>query len=70
MGFPSGGFPEPQGPYYCVVGSRFIAGRVSIDGMKVINYIDKKRKNGKLDERSYETTKLRNDAWKWMASAL
>lgn len=27
MGFPSGDFPEPQGPYYCVVGSRFIAGR-------------------------------------------
>ena len=31
--------------------------------MKVINYIDNKRKNWKLDERSYETTKLRNDGW-------
>jgi glutamine synthetase len=27
IGFPSGGFPEPQGPYYCAVGYQFVAGR-------------------------------------------
>ena len=27
IGFPKGGFPEPQGPYYCAVGSNNIAGR-------------------------------------------
>ena len=27
IGFPEGGFPEPQGPYYCGVGSTKIAGR-------------------------------------------
>ena len=31
MGFPSGGFPEPQGPYYCAVGSRFTAGREIVE---------------------------------------
>lgn len=27
LGFPEGGYPEPQGPYYCAVGSSNIAGR-------------------------------------------
>jgi glutamine synthetase len=27
IGFPSGGYPEPQGPYYCSVGYQFNAGR-------------------------------------------
>ncbi len=27
MGFPSGGYPEPQGPYYCAVGYQYVAGR-------------------------------------------
>ena len=27
LGFPEGGFPEPQGPYYCGVGSNHIFGR-------------------------------------------
>lgn len=31
MGFPSDGFPEPQGPYYCAVGSRFTAGREIVE---------------------------------------
>ncbi len=31
IGFPAGGFPEPQGPYYCAVGSRFIAGREVVE---------------------------------------
>jgi len=31
IGFPSGGFPEPQGPYYCAVGYHNVAGRVFIE---------------------------------------
>jgi glutamine synthetase len=27
IGFPSGGYPEPQGPYYCAVGYQYVAGR-------------------------------------------
>lgn len=27
LGFPAGGFPAPQGPYYCGVGGQFIFGR-------------------------------------------
>ena len=27
IGFPSGGYPEPQGPYYCSVGYQYNAGR-------------------------------------------
>lgn len=27
IGFPTGGYPEPQGPYYCAVGYQFVAGR-------------------------------------------
>jgi glutamine synthetase len=27
IGFPVGGFPEPQGPYYCAVGYHNVAGR-------------------------------------------
>ncbi len=31
IGFPVGGFPPPQGPYYCAVGSDFIAGRSIVE---------------------------------------
>jgi len=31
IGFPSGGFPEPQGPYYCAVGYHNVAGRDFIE---------------------------------------
>ena len=31
LGFPDGGYPEPQGPYYCAVGSHNVAGRELID---------------------------------------
>lgn len=31
IGFPSGGFPEPQGPYYCAVGYHNIAGRQLVE---------------------------------------
>ncbi len=31
IGFPDGGYPEPQGPYYCAVGSHNVAGRELID---------------------------------------
>jgi glutamine synthetase len=31
LGFPAGGYPEPQGPYYCAVGSHNVAGRDIID---------------------------------------
>ena len=27
IGFPAGGYPEPQGPYYCAVGYQYVAGR-------------------------------------------
>ncbi len=27
VGFPTGGYPEPQGPYYCAVGNKYISGR-------------------------------------------
>ena len=27
LGWPKGGFPLPQGPYYCAVGSENVAGR-------------------------------------------
>ncbi|MFT4515976.1 MAG: glutamine synthetase [Planctomycetota bacterium] len=27
VGFPSGGYPEPQGPYYCAVGNQYVSGR-------------------------------------------
>jgi glutamine synthetase len=27
IGFPEGGYPEPQGPYYCAVGFQYVAGR-------------------------------------------
>jgi glutamine synthetase len=31
IGFPMGGFPEPQGPYYCAVGYHHVAGRDFIE---------------------------------------
>lgn len=31
IGFPAGGYPEPQGPYYCAVGTHNIAGRNIIE---------------------------------------
>jgi glutamine synthetase len=31
IGFPAGGYPEPQGPYYCAVGYRYVAGRDIIE---------------------------------------
>lgn len=31
IGFPVGGYPEPQGPYYCAVGTHNIAGRNIIE---------------------------------------
>jgi glutamine synthetase len=31
IGFPAGGFPEPQGPYYCAVGHHNVAGRDFIE---------------------------------------
>jgi len=31
MGFPSGGYPEPQGPYYCAVGYQYVAGRQIVE---------------------------------------
>jgi glutamine synthetase len=31
IGFPTGGFPEPQGPYYCAVGYHHVAGRDFIE---------------------------------------
>ena len=31
IGFPAGGFPEPQGPYYCAVGYHNVAGRDFIE---------------------------------------
>lgn len=31
IGFPEGGFPEPQGPYYCAVGYHNVAGRDFIE---------------------------------------
>ena len=31
IGFPKGGYPEPQGPYYCAVGAHNIAGRRVIE---------------------------------------
>lgn len=31
VGFPSGGYPEPQGPYYCAVGNRYVSGREIIE---------------------------------------
>jgi len=31
IGFPQGGFPEPQGPYYCAVGYHNVAGRDFIE---------------------------------------
>ena len=31
LGFPSGGYPEPQGPYYCAVGTHNIAGREIVE---------------------------------------
>jgi glutamine synthetase len=31
LGFPDGGYPEPQGPYYCAVGTDNVAGREIID---------------------------------------
>jgi glutamine synthetase len=31
LGFPIGGYPEPQGPYYCAVGSHNVAGRDIIE---------------------------------------
>ncbi len=31
IGFPSGGYPEPQGPYYCAVGYQYVAGREIIE---------------------------------------
>jgi glutamine synthetase len=31
LGFPDGGYPEPQGPYYCAVGADNVAGREIID---------------------------------------
>jgi len=31
VGFPDGGYPEPQGPYYCAVGSHNVEARELID---------------------------------------
>jgi glutamine synthetase len=31
IGFPGGGYPEPQGPYYCAVGYQYVAGRDIIE---------------------------------------
>jgi glutamine synthetase len=31
IGFPTGGYPEPQGPYYCAVGYQNVAGRKIIE---------------------------------------
>jgi len=31
LGFPEGGYPEPQGPYYCAVGSHNVSGRDLIE---------------------------------------
>jgi glutamine synthetase len=31
LGFPAGGYPEPQGPYYCAVGYQYVAGRSIIE---------------------------------------
>ena len=31
LGFPEGGFPEPQGPYYCSVGAKNAFGRDCVD---------------------------------------
>jgi glutamine synthetase len=31
IGFPSGGYPEPQGPYYCAVGNKYVSGREIIE---------------------------------------
>jgi len=31
LGFPAGGYPEPQGPYYCAVGYQYVAGRDIIE---------------------------------------
>lgn len=31
VGFPSGGYPEPQGPYYCAVGNKYVSGRDVIE---------------------------------------
>ncbi len=31
LGFPSGGFPEPQGPYYCALGYHNVAGREIVE---------------------------------------
>jgi len=31
IGFPDGGYPEPQGPYYCAVGYQHVAGRDIIE---------------------------------------
>jgi glutamine synthetase len=31
IGFPAGGYPEPQGPYYCAVGYQYVAGRHIIE---------------------------------------
>ena len=31
IGFPDGGYPEPQGPYYCAVGYQHVAGRSIVE---------------------------------------
>ena len=31
IGFPAGGYPEPQGPYYCAVGHQNVTGRKIIE---------------------------------------
>jgi glutamine synthetase len=31
IGFPAGGYPEPQGPYYCAVGYQYVAGRSIVE---------------------------------------
>jgi len=31
VGFPDGGFPEPQGPYYCAVGAHRVEARELVD---------------------------------------
>ena len=31
LGFPDGGYPEPQGPYYCAVGAHNVEGRELVD---------------------------------------
>ena len=31
IGFPDGGYPEPQGPYYCAVGNKYVSGRDIIE---------------------------------------